>query len=90
MILPDGADSAAGRDTKPKAADEVRHLAQDEELIFNIHNEELPPDLYYEELRGAFASTFPGYTVQAREHALALCDQTTTPPSPCSCRPCPE
>ena len=28
----------------------VFHLVQDESLITRIHNEELPPDSYYEEL----------------------------------------
>ena len=59
--------------SKDQPKEFVRHLVQDEELIANIHNEELPPGLYYEELRDVLAKSFPKSTLQAREHAVALC-----------------
>ena len=71
--LPDSALVAAEAGGPASAViDEVRHLVQDEDLIAHIHNEELPPDLYYEELRAMLGSKFPGATPQAIEHAVAL------------------
>ena len=51
----------------------VRHLVQDEDLIAKIHNEELPPDSYYQMLGEALVKKFPTSTAGAREHVVALC-----------------
>ena len=51
----------------------IRHLVQDDELINSIHNEELPPDCYYQQLEQPLKKAFPGSTPEAREHVVALC-----------------
>ena len=47
-------------------------MVQDEPLISRIHNEELPPDAYYEELSGYLIKEFPGADPDVVEHAVAL------------------
>ena len=47
----------------------VLHLVQQEDLIAHIHNEELPPDSYYEELQKHSSAKFPESSPHAREHA---------------------
>ena len=56
-----------------EAADRVCHLVQDEDLIARIHNEELPPDCYYQELELQLAILFPDSTEDGRHHVVALC-----------------
>ena len=50
----------------------VFHLVQDEPLITRIHNEELPPDSYYEELGKHLIKKFRGADPDLIEHAVAL------------------
>ena len=45
---------------------------QQEDLIAQIHNEELPPDSYYSELEEVLAALFPKSTKDARHHIVAL------------------
>ena len=49
------------------------HLLQDEDLIYKIHNDELPPDCYYAMLQNNLAAKFPKSTKDARIHVVALC-----------------
>ena len=56
-------------------SDEGEHvfrLVQDEPLITRIHNEELPPDSYYEERRKHLIQQFSGADPDLIEHAVAL------------------
>ena len=52
--------------------DSVRHLVQEEDEILHIHNEELPPDEYYEELEKVLLAKYPGATPSLVEHVVAL------------------
>ena len=52
--------------------DKVFHLVQDEPLIARIHNEELPPDSYYEELAPYLQRKFPKADPDLVEHVVAL------------------
>ena len=45
---------------------------QQEDLIAFIHNEELPPDAYYEALEEKLQELFPASTPEARHHIVAL------------------
>ena len=50
----------------------ISHLVQDDSLVAHIHNEELPPDEYYDELLGALHKRFPKADVEMIEHVVAL------------------
>ena len=56
----------------PSDQDEIRHLIQDEDLVARVHEEELPPEGYYVELRGKLAEEFPGASDKILDHAVAL------------------
>ena len=59
-------------DSEFGASDKLFHLVQQEDLIAQIHNEELPPDCYYEQLEDVLAEMFPESTFDARHHVVAL------------------
>ena len=70
-----GAGGAAGTTgTAPEAfvADQLYHLVQDEPLISRIHDEELPPDEYYEELYSVLRHKFPEATPELVDHVVPL------------------
>ena len=58
---------------RDRGSEKIRHLVQDEPLIASIHNEELPPDIYYERLSEGLADKFPAADPCAIEHVVALC-----------------
>ena len=57
---------------KHKSYEVFRHLVQGEDSIRCIHDEELPPDEYYDELGPALSEVFPGAEPSLVEHAVAL------------------
>ena len=50
----------------------ISHLVQDDSLVAHIHDEELPPDEYYDELLGALQKRFPEADAELIEHVVAL------------------
>jgi hypothetical protein len=50
----------------------VRHLVQDDCLIKRIHEEELPPDEYYDELRVILKKQYPRVRLEFIEHVVAV------------------
>ena len=48
------------------------HLVQEEDLIRKIHEEEIPPEIYYVELEAALRKKFPGVTDKMLKHSIAL------------------
>ena len=56
----------------PAERDEIRHLIQDEATVARIHEEELPPECYYDELRVKLGDLFPGARDKVLDHAVAL------------------
>ena len=55
-----------------KAFDVCRHLVQNEELIANIHESELPLEEYYEKLGPIVTEKFKGCDHWLVEHVIAL------------------
>ena len=56
----------------PAEQDEIRHLIQDEVTVTRIHEEELPPECYYDQLRVKLEAQFEGTSRQMLDHAVAL------------------
>ena len=64
--------SAGGAEPSQYTSDEVYHLVQDDNVISHIHNEELPPDCYYDELKEVLRRKFPKASPGLIDHAVAL------------------
>ena len=50
--------------------DQLYHLVQDEDLIRQIHEHELPPDEYYARLRSVLEQWFPTATPELLDHGI--------------------
>ena len=55
-----------------KVFDVCRHLVQNEDLIANFHESELPPEDYYEKLAPILIEKYRGYDPSLVEHVIAL------------------
>ena len=60
---------------KPAEAfpDSFCHLVQDDQVVADLHDNQLPPDEYYDELRRALLERFEGADLGLVEHVVALC-----------------
>ena len=67
-----GASVSVGAAEGPGSVEKIFHLVQDEDLIARVHQEELPPDEYYDELRGILAAAHPNASPGLVEHVVAL------------------
>ena len=56
----------------PDGREYISHLVQNDEEISKIINEELPPDEYYDKLRGILAKKFEGANPALVDHCVAL------------------
>ena len=65
-------EESKGDSGESESGERVFHLVQDEALITRIHNDELPPDIYYERLAALLQLMFPEVAVEVVEHIVAL------------------
>ena len=70
--LDGGTPDSVGTAEGPEGAESIFHLVQDEDLVARIHQEELPPDEYYDELKGVLTVTHPQVSAGLVEHVVAL------------------
>ena len=59
-----------GEENSP--VDKVCHLVQEEDVIMRIHSEEIPPDIYYDKLKGILDDMFPGTSEGLLDHLIAF------------------
>ena len=74
VLLRVGEDSSgAASATTAEYSDKLYHLVQEEPLIASIHDEEIPPDEYYEMLTPILREMFPECRPEFIDHVVSCC-----------------